>query len=226
MSSIISATALSKKLGTTQALADVTISLGSGEVVAVVGPSGCGKSTLLQTLAGLLAPDDGVVTFDNIDLYQLRDGARSDVRLRRFGFAFQFGELVPELTLQENVELPLRLNGTPIREAHRRASEMLGALDIGGLGDRRPGHVSGGQAQRAAIARAMVHGPSVLFADEPTGALDSKSGVGVLGAMLTLARENGTAVLMVTHDQGIAAQADRVIEMRDGCVFTETGGGA
>ncbi|HEX6968124.1 MAG TPA: ABC transporter ATP-binding protein [Micromonosporaceae bacterium] len=219
MSDIIVASALVKTLGSTRALSNVSMSVAKGEVIAVVGPSGCGKSTLLQVLAGLLAPDEGIVEFDGTNLYELNDNARSAVRLRHFGFAFQFGELVPELTLQENVELPLRLTGASAQEARRRSATMLEELEIGDLGDRRPTEVSGGQGQRAAIARAMVHGPSVLFADEPTGALDSKSGKGVLGALLGIARSRGTSVVIVTHDQHVADNADRVVEMRDGAVF-------
>lgn len=219
MTDIIVASALAKTLGSTQALNNVSVSVAKGTVIAVVGPSGCGKSTLLQVLAGLLAPDEGTVEFDGTNLYELNDAARSAIRLRHFGFAFQFGELVPELTLQENVELPLRLTGVSAREARRRSATMLEELEIGGLSDRRPTEVSGGQGQRAAIARAMVHGPSVLFADEPTGALDSKAGKGVLGALLGIARSRGTSVLIVTHDQHVADNADHVVEMRDGAIF-------
>lgn len=141
MSDIIVASALVKTLGSTRALSNVSMSVAKGEVIAVVGPSGCGKSTLLQVLAGLLAPDEGIVEFDGTNLYELNDNARSAVRLRHFGFAFQFGELVPELTLQENVELPLRLTGASAQEARRRSATMLEELEIGDLGDRRPtGH--------------------------------------------------------------------------------------
>ncbi|NUR70862.1 MAG: ATP-binding cassette domain-containing protein [Hamadaea sp.] len=220
MSPLVSAATVSRTLGSTLALDDVEISLDAGEVIAVVGPSGCGKSTLLQVLAGLLEPDKGTVTFREIDLFQLNDRARSEIRLRHFGFAFQFGELVPELTLQENVELPLRLSGVSARDARARSAAILSELEISALGVRRATEVSGGQAQRAAIARAMVHEPAVLFADEPTGALDSKSGKSVLGAMLSLARDRGTAVLIVTHDSYVAGQADRIVEMRDGTVLS------
>ena len=130
---------------------------------------------------------------------------------------------MPELTLRENVELPLRLLGTPLRETSARCTEILDELDITDHAGRRPNEVSGGQAQRAAIARAMIHRPAVLFADEPTGALDGKSGAAVLDALLGIARLRGTAVLIVTHDQTIAGHADRVIEMRDGSIYGESG---
>lgn len=221
MPDVLAATDVTKRLGSTLALDGVSLRLAEGETVAVVGPSGCGKSTLLQVLSGLLAADSGAVTFRGADLDGLSDRERSALRLRCFGFAFQFGELVPELTLGENVELPLRLTGMPAAQARSRSAALLASLGIDELADRRTPEVSGGQAQRAAIARAMVHEPAILFADEPTGALDSRSGAGVLDAMLNLARQKSTAVLMVTHDQTVAAQCDRIIEMRDGVVLVD-----
>jgi putative ABC transport system ATP-binding protein len=215
---VLVAREVSKRLGSTLALDSVSLRLIEGEAVAVVGPSGCGKSTLLQVLSGMLTADGGAVTFRGRALEQLSDGERSAVRLRHFGFAFQFGELVPELTLRENVELPLRLTGVRARPARQRSAALLESLGIADLADRRSSQVSGGQSQRAAIARAMVHEPAILFADEPTGALDSRSGTGVLDAMLDLARVRSTAVLLVTHDPAVAARCDRVVEMHDGRV--------
>ena len=209
---------LELSFGETQALRGANLQLEAGEVVAVMGPSGSGKSTLLHCLAGILASDRGRVRVGDLELGSLRESQRSDLRLRRLGFVLQFGGLVPELTLRENVALPLMLVGTPRRETEERVETLLQALAIGDVADRRGGAVSGGQAQRAAVARAVVHRPAVLFADEPTGALDTVTGELVLEAMLRLAREIGTTVLLVTHENRVAAHADRLVSMRDGRV--------
>jgi putative ABC transport system ATP-binding protein len=207
---------LQLSFGSTTALDGVWLDVAAGEVVAVMGPSGSGKSTLLHCLAGILRPDRGRVLFDGEDLASWSERQRSDLRLRRFGFVFQFGDLVSELTLRENVELPLRLTGHRVGSARKRAHELLDRLDIDHVADRRAGSVSGGQAQRAAVARALATEPAVLFADEPTGALDSVAGEAVLQAMLDLSTESGSTVLLITHDHRVAAYADRVIVMRDG----------
>jgi putative ABC transport system ATP-binding protein len=202
--------------GATQALDGVDLSVAAGEVVAVMGPSGCGKSTLLHVLAGVLVPDSGTVDFGGRGLHGLSDDARSAIRLRRFGFVFQFGDLIPELSLRENVELPLRL-------LRRRGSAdgLLQELEIADVADRRPAEVSGGQAQRAAVARALVHDPAVVFADEPTGALDSIAGELVLDALTAAARRRNTAVVLVTHDARTAAYADRTVFLHDGRLAEE-----
>ncbi|MEO3923159.1 ABC transporter ATP-binding protein [Micromonosporaceae bacterium B7E4] len=209
---------LAIRFGRTVALdgADVTIS--PGEIVAIMGPSGSGKSTLLHVLAGILRPEHGEVRLDTQRIDNLSDSRRSSLRLRSFGFVLQFGDLVPELSLRENVELPLRLLGRPRAEARRRGAELLGHLAVAELADRRPGQVSGGEAQRAAVARALAHRPSVIFADEPTGALDSAAGEVVLDALTGLARKEGSAVVMVTHEARVAAYADRTVFLRDGRV--------
>ncbi|SCF46977.1 ABC transporter ATP-binding protein [Micromonospora mirobrigensis] len=205
--------------GSTIALDDVSFAVEQGETVAVTGPSGCGKTTLLHVLSGLLRPDAGEVYFESEDFSTRSDAARSRLRLTSFGFVLQFGDLVPELTLRENVELPLRVTGTRAPVARRRAEDLLGELGIGDLADRQAGAVSGGQAQRAAVARALVHEPRVVFADEPTGALDSGSGEAVLDCLFAAARERGAAVVMVTHAPEVAERADRVVRMRDGRVL-------
>jgi putative ABC transport system ATP-binding protein len=189
-----------------------------GEIVAVMGPSGSGKSTLLYVLAGILRPDRGEVYLGDRRLDTMGDAARSRLRLRAFGFVLQFGDLVPELSLRENVELPLRLVGVPKVEARRRAVSLLRELEVDEHADRRPGQVSGGQAQRAAVARALVHGPRILFADEPTGSLDSVAGELVLDALTGLARREGSTVVLVTHESRVAAYADRTVYLRDGRV--------
>jgi putative ABC transport system ATP-binding protein len=210
------ATELGVRFGRTTALAHLDFTVAPGESVAVMGASGSGKSTLLHLLAGLLRPDTGAVHFEGRRIDQLPDAARSALRLRRFGFVLQFGDLVPELSLRENVELPIRLLGVGRRAARDRAGALLGELEVLDVADRRPGEVSGGQAQRAAVARALVHRPAVVFADEPTGALDSAAGELVLDALTGLAGEHGSSLVLVTHDSRTAAYADRTVLLRDG----------
>ncbi|GAA1936128.1 ABC transporter ATP-binding protein [Kitasatospora viridis] len=207
---------LHKAFGLTHALAGATLDVLPGELVAVLGTSGSGKSTLLHCLAGLTRPDAGTVHYRGEDLWAGSDAARSALRRSEFGFVFQFGQLVPELTLLENTALPLRLNGLRRRAAEQRAGEWLARLDIGELAGKRPGELSGGQGQRAAVARALVTEPSVVFADEPTGALDSLQGERVMGLLSSAARESGAAVVLITHDMRVAAYADREVVVRDG----------
>jgi putative ABC transport system ATP-binding protein len=183
-----------------------------------MGPSGSGKSTLLHCLAGIVPPDSGHVTFDGRELTALSDVERSALRRSSFGFVFQFGQLVPELTCLENVALPLRLAGVRRREAERRAHIWLGQLEVDDVAGKLPGTVSGGQGQRVAVARALVTGPRVIFADEPTGALDSLNGEKVLVLLTRAARDSGAAVVLVTHEARVAAYADREVVVRDGTV--------
>ena len=216
MPRLLEATDVSYAFGPTRALDGVSAAIDAGEVVAVMGPSGSGKSTLLHCLAGILLPDRGRVVFDGADLTAMSDRQRSKLRLRRFGFVFQFADLIPELTLRENVELPVRLTGRSRAAAARRARELLGRLAIEAVADRRAGSVSGGEAQRAAVARALAGEPAVVFADEPTGSLDTVTGEAVLTALLDLAREQASGVFIVTHDHRVAAHANREIILRDG----------
>lgn len=202
--------------GPTPALRGVTAAVEPGEVVAVTGPSGCGKSTFLLCLAGLLRPDSGGVSFNGRDVTRATAGQRAALRRTAFGFVFQGAELVPELTLRENISLPLELARGTRSDVTRRVDEVIDSLGISECADRRPREVSGGQAQRGAIGRALVHRPMVLFADEPTGALDSKNGELVFATLLDLARQCGSAVLLVTHDEGLAARASRILHMKDG----------
>lgn len=202
--------------GETVALASASATVSAGEIVALVGPSGSGKSTLLYCMSGLVAPDSGTVSFLGQSLFGLGDTARSDLRRKHFGFVFQFAELVPELTLRENVTLPLEINGVGRRERRTRVAELVERLGISAEADRRPSQVSGGQAQRAAVARALVHRPKVVFADEPTGSLDSRNGDVVLAALVDVARQDGTSVVLVTHDEKIAQSADRRLSVMDG----------
>jgi putative ABC transport system ATP-binding protein len=213
---MLSAHDLELRYGSTVALAGADATVDEGSVTALVGPSGSGKSSLLYCLAGLLKPDAGRVRLDGVVLTDLAERQRSDLRRQDFGFVFQFAELVPELTLRQNISLPLELNGVPRRERAARVDELLGLLGIADQANRRPALVSGGQAQRAAVARALVHRPRVLFADEPTGSLDSANGAIVLAALVDIARRHGTAVVLVTHDENIANRADTIITVRDG----------
>lgn len=204
--------------GETPALRGATVSVASGEIVAVMGPSGSGKSTLLHCLAGILVPDSGEIHFEGRRIDTLSETARSSLRRDRFGFVFQFGQLVPELTAEENVALPLLLSGIKRGTALAQARPWFDRLGLAGLGRRRSGELSGGQAQRVALARALVARPGVLFADEPTGALDSLTGEQVMELLVTSARRQGTTVVLVTHDARVAAYADRQVIVRDGKV--------
>ncbi|GLL04398.1 ABC transporter ATP-binding protein [Dactylosporangium matsuzakiense] len=216
MTTLLSADDLYKTFGATQALAGASMSVAAGEVVAVMGPSGSGKSTMLHCLAGILRPDAGRVMYRDKELSAMSDGRRSALRRSEFGFVFQFGQLVPELTCLENVALPLRLDGVRRRDAEQRARDWLERLEIDDVTTKRPGEVSGGQGQRVAVARALVTGARVVFADEPTGALDSLNGERVMRLFTAAARENGAAVVLVTHEPRVAAYSDREIVVRDG----------
>jgi putative ABC transport system ATP-binding protein len=213
---ILSASDLHKRYGSTPALDGAEFGIDRGEVVAVMGPSGSGKSTLLHCIAGIVAPDSGTVMYDGRELSAMSDVERSALRRTDFGFVFQFGQLVPELSCRENVALPLRLDGTPRKAAERRADELLESLEVAGVAQQRPGTVSGGEGQRVAVARALVGEPRVLFADEPTGALDTLNGERVMELLTAAARERNTAVVLVTHEPRVAAYSDREIVVRDG----------
>jgi len=215
---VLEARDVAKSFGATLALRGASVTVGRGEILAVMGPSGSGKSTLLHCLAGILVPDSGEVIFDGRRLDRLRENQRSALRRGKFGFVFQFGQLVPELTAEENVALPLLLAGARRAEALGRAREWFPQLGLDGLQQHRSGEMSGGEAQRVALARGLVAGPEILFADEPTGALDSLAGENVMTLLTRAAREQGTTVVLVTHEPRVAAYADREIIVRDGKV--------
>ncbi len=217
----LQARGLVKRYGSTTALAGVDLDLADGESVAVMGPSGSGKSTLLHTLAGVLTPDEGSVRLRGRDVGRLNERERSLLRRRHYGFVFQFGQLLPELPAVENVALPPMLLGTPRRQATEHARQWLGALGLAGMEDRRPGELSGGQAQRVAVARALITGPDVVFADEPTGALDQATGAEVMGVLTETTRAAGASLVVVTHDRDVAAWCSRRIEVRDGVVVAD-----
>jgi putative ABC transport system ATP-binding protein len=207
---------LVRRFGLTEALRGIDVGIREGEIVAVMGPSGSGKSTLLHCLAGILRPDEGRVVFDGRRIDDLGEGERSRLRRSSFGFVFQFGQLVPELPAVENVALPLLLNGVPRARAMAAAGDMFPKLGLDGLEGRRPGEMSGGQAQRVAVARALVVEPRVVFADEPTGSLDSLAGEQVMELLTGAARAGRVTVLLITHEPRIAAYADRELIVRDG----------
>lgn len=215
---LLRADALHKSFGATTALAGASVSVYAGEVLAVMGPSGSGKSTLMHCLAGIISPDAGSVDYGDLRVTEMSDAGRSSLRRSDFGFVFQFGQLVPELTCLENVALPLRLQGQRRQEAESTARQWLARMDVADVAAKRPGEVSGGQGQRVAVARALVTGPRVVFADEPTGALDSLNGERVMQLLAEAARESRAAVVLVTHEARVAAYSDREVVVRDGVV--------
>jgi putative ABC transport system ATP-binding protein len=215
---ILSAHGIHKSFGRTVALRGAALELRPGECVAVTGPSGSGKSTLLHCLAGVLAPDSGVVTFRGTRLDALGVDERTRLRRISFGLVLQFGQLVPELTALENVALPLLLEGRRRPDAASVAAQWLERLEVAQLATTRPTAMSGGEAQRVAIARALVTSPDIVFADEPTGALDTVTGELALDVLVKATRETEAALVLVTHDNRVAAVADREVVLRDGAV--------
>ena len=231
---IMRARGLEMSFGRTHALRGVDLDLLAGEVLAVTGPSGSGKSTLLHVMAGVLVPDAGSVSYHGgkspgggatdvaediaVNIAVLDEAARSRLRLNEFGFIFQFGQLLPDLSALDNVTIPLLLAGTPRRRALAQAREALGELGLSEHLDKRPTQLSGGQAQRAAVARALVTGPRILFADEPTGSLDSLAAERTMEVLLASVRSRGASLVIITHDARVAAYADREVTVRDGRV--------
>lgn len=213
---LVSARGVRKTFGQTEALRGIDLDIHRGEVLAVMGPSGSGKSTLLHCLAGVIVPDSGSVTIGDTVVSDLDEQSRARLRLTQLGFVFQFGQLLPDLTALDNVTIPLLLAGMKRRDALGTARDWLGRLGLTGLGRKLPAELSGGEAQRVAIARALAPGPQVLFADEPTGSLDSLAAENVMSMMLSLVRELGTTVVIITHDPRTAAYADREVIVRDG----------
>jgi putative ABC transport system ATP-binding protein len=215
---LIEARDVVKSFGQTPALRGANVSVAAGEIIAIMGPSGSGKSTLLHCLAGIFKPDSGQVWFDGTRLDELSETRRTELRRTAFGFVFQFGQLVPELSTADNIALPLLLNRVRRKTAYQTAQSWLVRLGLAELGARRTGELSGGQAQRVALARALAPRPKVIFADEPTGSLDSLASENVMDLLVGIAREEGTTVVLVTHDARVAAYADREAIVRDGKV--------
>lgn len=219
---IISARNIKKSYEQTHALRGVSLDVEAGEVLAIMGPSGSGKSTLLHSLAAIISVDSGEISMNGARIDKLSDDKRSKLRRTSFGFVFQFGQLVPELTVHDNVALPLLLNGVERKEAYKRANTWIDKVGLNGKEENLPGELSGGQAQRAAIARAMVIEPKILFADEPTGSLDSLNSEKVMELFIKTAKSSDTTIIMVTHEPTIAAYADREITVRDGQIANST----
>ena len=218
---ILRARSLVYSYGNSPALRGLTLDVGRGEILSIGGPSGSGKSTLLLCLAGILRPDAGTIAYGDQMLSELDENSRSRLRRTEFGVLFQFGQLVPELTAAENVALPLMLSGNGRKSSRTAALNWMERFDVADLADKRPPEMSGGQQQRVAVARAMVTEPSILFADEPTGALDRLSGEKVLTQLTRVAREAQTTVILVTHDAKVAAYGDREVIVRDGLLETD-----
>lgn len=208
---------LAKRYGEAAVFRDVSLSVAAGEFVAIVGESGVGKSTLLNCMAGLDTWDEGRVVVDGTDLSRLDDDGRALLRRAKLGFVFQAFHVLPHLDVAQNVALPLLLLHRPDPS---RVEAMLGAVGLEGLGGRLPQELSGGQLQRVAIARALVHRPKLLLADEPTGNLDPATAGRILEVLRAQARENGSALVLVTHSEAAAAQADRVLQLRSSGVVS------
>jgi putative ABC transport system ATP-binding protein len=213
---ILRAEDVHKSFGDTKALDGISLEVAAGELVAIMGPSGSGKSTLVHSLAGIIPVDGGSITYRSTELSRLSDNERTILRRTDFGFVFQFGQLLNELSCLDNVALPLLLNRTSHDEAYRTAAERLTELGLTDQSDKLVGELSGGQAQRVAVARALVHRPAVVFADEPTGSLDSLNGERVMEMLTESTKQLGTTLLLITHDPKVAAYCERLVIVRDG----------
>lgn len=197
-------------------LKDLALQAAPGESIAIMGPSGSGKTSLLNCLSGITTPTSGSIFFEGVELTRLRASARAAVRLKYIGLVFQFGELLPELTIIENVSLPLRLLGVDRAKAERRAIEWLARVGLSSHGSKHPNSLSGGELQRAGVARALSHSPSLVLADEPTGALDEVNAMSITSLLIDSTKETRAVLVVATHDPAVAQRADRVLELRDG----------
>ncbi len=209
---------------TVHALRGVDLTIPPGEFVAIMGPSGCGKTTLLNCLSGLDDVTEGDVFVEGVRLTEMDDDRRSEYRARRMGFVFQSYNLLPVLSARENVELPLVIAGAPQRRAAEAAGRMLALVGLDAFGAHKPAELSAGQQQRVAIARALVNRPGIVWADEPTGNLDSETSTDVMELLTKLNRENGQTFVVVTHDSAVASRAHRVLKMRNGQIVEEMRG--
>jgi ABC-type lipoprotein export system ATPase subunit len=203
------------------ALRGIDLSVRRGEMLAVMGPSGCGKTTLLNCLSGLDTPDQGQIAIEGVSLSGMSDHERTDYRARRMGFVFQFYNLLPVLSAVENIELPLLVSGVRLREARKRALEALAQVGLAERANHRPSELSGGERQRTTIARALVNRPALVWADEPTGDLDSETANEIMDVLVNLNQEQGLTFILVTHDRGVGARCQRIVWMRDGLVVSE-----
>jgi len=213
---MIQANNIRKSFGTVEVLKGVDLSVAAGEVVAIMGASGAGKSTLLQIMGTLLTPDAGSLSIDGTDVLALRGSALSAFRNRRIGFVFQAHHLLPEFTALENVMMPALIGGTGLRDARKQAEGLLEAVGLSGRATHKPSQLSGGEQQRVAIARALINNPAILFADEPTGNLDTRTKDEIHQLLLSIRKERGQTVVVVTHDAGLAQLCDRTCFLQDG----------
>lgn len=204
------------------ALRGVNLQVQRGEMAAIMGPSGCGKTTLLNTLAGLDGIDSGEIHIDRVALQSMNDRQKTDLRARKMGFVFQFYNLLPVLSALENVELPMLVSGMSAGESRKRANEALELVGLSDRGSHRPAELSGGQQQRVTIARALANRPAIIWADEPTGDLDSETSNDIMDLLVSLNKQNGQTFVIVTHSPEVGARADRIVRMRDG-VITDYG---
>ena len=212
---------INKNYGSLQVLKDVNVTINSGEVVTIVGPSGAGKTTLLQIIGTLDTPDSGSVLYKGEDVLRLKEQTLAKFRNKNIGFVFQFHQLLPEFTALENVSIPALIGGMKQSEAEARAKELLEYMGLGGRMEHKPSEMSGGERQRVAVARALVNRPAVVLADEPSGSLDSQNKQELHGLFFKLKEEMGQTFVIVTHDESLAADADRVLYMRDGRIVDD-----
>ena len=200
------------------ALRGLDLQIRRGEMAAIMGPSGCGKTTLLNCLAGLDAIDAGEIIIDAVPLHKMSDRQKTDLRARKMGFVFQFYNLLPVLSAVENVELPMLVSGTSPAESRRRANDALALVGLTDRANHKPNELSGGQQQRVTIARALANDPAIIWADEPTGDLDSETSQDIMDLLVRLNKEQGKTFVIVTHSPEVGARADRIIRMRDGSI--------
>lgn len=216
---MIQVTGVSKSYERLQVLHDINLSIGDGEFVSIVGPSGAGKTTLLQIIGSLERPDSGIVAYDSEDIVAMKEERRARFRNRNIGFVFQFHQLLPEFTINENVAMPAMIGGRSRRESMARAAEILTRMGLADRLDHRPSQLSGGERQRAAVARALINDPRVILADEPSGSLDSQNRRELYDLFFKLRQDTGMTFVIVTHDESLAADSDRIIHMKDGQII-------
>lgn len=212
---------INKSYGSLQVLRDVNATIGNGEIVSIVGPSGAGKTTLLQIAGTLDTPDSGRVIYDGVDVLSLSEKKLSAFRNSHIGFVFQFHQLLPEFTALENVAIPALIKGDRAADAYKRAAELIDYMGLSGRADHKPAALSGGEKQRIAVARALMNRPSVIFADEPSGSLDSRNKEELHRLFFDLRREFSQTFVIVTHDESLAMMCDRVLTMRDGVIISD-----
>lgn len=212
---------INKSYGSLQVLRDVNATIGNGEIVSIVGPSGAGKTTLLQIAGTLDTPDSGRVIYDGVDVLSLSEKKLSAFRNSHIGFVFQFHQLLPEFTALENVAFPALIKGDRAADAYKRAAELIDYMGLSGRADHKPAALSGGEKQRIAVARALMNRPSVIFADEPSGSLDSRNKEELHRLFFDLRREFSQTFVIVTHDESLAMMCDRVLTMRDGVIVSD-----